>query len=109
MDDLAYDMLNEAIKNEFEDLESSSSEEKKAQKVKNLDVLYRLKIEEEKSKRDVFDKKDRYFKYGIAIAEIVLPLGFYGIWMRKGLRFEETGTFTSGTFKGLVNRFRPTK
>ena len=24
-------------------------------------------------------------------------------------KFEETGTFTSSTFKGLINRFRPTK
>lgn len=53
--------------------------------------------------------KDRYFKLGIAAAEIVLPLVFYATWMRKGFKFEETGTFTSTTFRGLFNRFRPTK
>ena len=53
--------------------------------------------------------KDRYFKLGIAAAEIVLPLIFYATWMRKGFKFEETGTFTSTTFRGLFNRFRPTK
>ena len=53
--------------------------------------------------------KDRYFKVGIAAAELVIPLVFYGIWMNKGFKFEETGAYTSTTFKGLFNRFRPTK
>jgi len=53
--------------------------------------------------------KDRYFKLGIAAAELLIPLMFYGIWMRKGFKFEETGTYTSTTFRGLFNRFRPTK
>lgn len=42
-------------------------------------------------------------------AGIVLPLIFYANWMRKGLKFEETGTFTSTTFKNLIGKFRPEK
>lgn len=53
--------------------------------------------------------KDRYFRLGIAAAEIILPLVFYATWMKKGFKFEETGTYTSQTFKGLFNRFKPTK
>ena len=66
---------------------------------------------EERFNRDQLAEqvKDRYFKLGIAAAEIVLPLVFYATWMRKGFKFEETGTFTSTTFRGLFNRFRPTK
>lgn len=52
---------------------------------------------------------DRYIRLGIATAEIVLPLIFYSKWMKKGFKFEETGTFTSTTFRGLFNRFKPTK
>ncbi len=52
---------------------------------------------------------DRYVKIGIATAELVLPLVFYGVWMKRGLKFEETGTFTSQTFKNLFNRFKPTR
>lgn len=52
---------------------------------------------------------DRYVKVGIALTEIVVPLAFYGIWMKQGFKFEETGSFTSTTFKNLFNRFRPTK
>lgn len=53
--------------------------------------------------------KDRYFKLGIAAAELMIPLIFYGIWMRKGFKFEENGTYTSTTFRGLFNKFKPTK
>ena len=52
---------------------------------------------------------DRYVKIGVATAELVLPLVSYGVWMKRGLKFEETGTFTSQTFKNLFNRFKPTK
>ncbi len=53
--------------------------------------------------------KDRIMRLGIAAAEIILPLIFYSKWMKKGFKFEETGTFTSTTFRGLFNRFKPTK
>lgn len=52
---------------------------------------------------------DRCVRTGVAVGELVLPLIFYGIWMNRGFKFEETGAFTSTTFKNLLNRFRPTK
>lgn len=66
---------------------------------------------EEQFKKDqlVEQIKDRYFKLGIGVVEIVLPLIFYATWMKRGFKFEETGTYTSTTFRGLFNRFRPTK
>lgn len=53
--------------------------------------------------------KDRYFRIGIEAAGILLPLAFYAVWMKKGFKFEETGIYTSTTFRGLFNRFKPTK
>lgn len=53
--------------------------------------------------------KDRYFRVGIAVAEIGLPLVFYAIWMDRGFKFEESGAYTSSTFRNLFNRFKPTK
>jgi hypothetical protein len=53
--------------------------------------------------------KDRYFRFGAEAAGIVLPMIFYWVWMKRGFRFEETGTYTSTTFRGLFNRFKPTK
>lgn len=136
MDREIEDLLREEIKNQIEglsDFESGSEEKLKA--IKGVAELYKLKIDEEKAKADSSDKeerrrtendfgqrecilkeeeakelkKDRLIRACISGAELVLPLLFYSVWMKKGLKFEETGTFTSTTFRGLLNRFRPTK
>lgn len=66
--------------------------------------------EEELQKRQAKDLMiDRCVRVGVAMGELVLPLVFYGIWMNRGFKFEESGSFTSTTFKNLLNRFRPTK
>ena len=66
--------------------------------------------EETFQKRQAMDQMiDRCVRTGVAVGELVLPLVFYGIWMNKGFKFEETGSFTSTTFKNLLNHFRPTK
>lgn len=118
-------MLDEEIKTEIQELSKyeTGSKEKSAA-IEDLATLYRLKIEEnEKEDSMIIQKfecklkedqkseqiKDRYFRLGIAAAELVLPLVFYAFWMRRGFKFEETGTYTSTTFRGLFNRFRPTK
>ena len=127
------ELLSEEIAAQIEalsDLQSGSKEKSTA--IDDLTKLYKLRIEENKSVWDADEKynrrmmdeesvtkdgdfkdrqiaeqvKDRYFRVGIAAAELLMC---YGIWMNKGFKFEETGTFTSSTFKGLINRFRPTK
>jgi hypothetical protein len=122
-------LLEEEIKAEIKrlgSLESGSQEHITA--VDSLTKLYKLKLEEDKNTYERLDKienreidqesktaqmaesvKDRYFRFGMAAAELVLPLMFYGVWMRRGFKFEQDGTFTSQTFRGLFSRFRPTK
>lgn len=130
------ELLNEEIADEIKALsELEAGSDEKSAAIEDLTKLYKLRIEENKSSWDADDKynrrimdeksndkddeikqkqleeqvKDRYFKVGIAAAELMIPLMFYGIWMNRGFKFEETGTITSSTFKGLINRFRPTK
>lgn len=129
MDKEIDELLDEEIRNEIERLsyfESGSEEKLKA--IKGIAELYKLKIDEYRASAEAIDKeerrksedslksvelddnkKDRLIKMCLAGAELVLPLIFYAVWMRRGLKFEETGTFTSTTFRGLFNRFRPTK
>jgi hypothetical protein len=136
MEENIQTLLGEEIAAEIQTLstlEPGSDEHTAA--VSSLTKLYQLRIDEAKNEWDADEKynrrvmeseanthddefkrtqieeqvKDRYFKVGIAAAELLVPLVFYGIWMRKGFKFEETGTYTSTTFKGLFNRFRPTK
>lgn len=122
-------MLEEEIKIEIENLSSlSAKSEEYTKAVDNLVKLYKLKIEEDKTSMEYLDKsqnresdkgfkvaqmeeniKDRYVRIGIAAAELVLPLIFYAVWMKRGFKFEEKGTYTSTTFRGLFNRFKPTK
>lgn len=108
------EMLCEEIKQEIkylETLEPGTDEHSKA--VESLAKLYQLKLDEDtnseekiKSEKDVLNQ---FIKYGIDIAGIVLPLAFYGTWMKKGFKFEQTGTFTSTTFRGLFQKFKTTK
>ena len=108
------DLLGEEIKLEIEALSSlESGSEEKSTAIEDLTKLYKLKIEENdkqlKNAQLEEQVKDRYFRLGVEAAGIVLPLIFYAVWMRKGFKFEENGTYTSTTFRGLFNRFRPTK
>ena len=92
-------------------LESEANVRENEIKKSQLDEQIKADVQDEQYKRSQLDEqvKDRYFRLGIAAAELLIPLMFYGIWMRKGFKFEETGTYTSTTFRGLFNRFRPTK
>ena len=110
MDEI-IDLLGEEIKEEIQNLSTlEPGSKEKSMAIEDLTKLYRLGIEELNKKDQLNEQvKDRYFRVGIAAAELLIPLMCYGIWMNKGFKFEETGTFTSSTFKGLINRFRPTK
>lgn len=136
MEDNIRDLLSGEISREIQALSSlNAGSKEKSTAIDDLAKLYKLRIEEskndweydEKYNRRVMEEeagtrdeemkrtqlseqiKDRYFRLGIAAAELMIPLMFYGIWMKKGFKFEETGTYTSTTFRGLFNRFRPTR
>lgn len=129
MNDEIMELLGEEIKSQIENLSSlEAGSKEQSEAVDNLTKLYRLRIDENKNNWEYGEKfdrremenqqheeqlaeqiKDRYLRFGMDIAGLILPLIFYASWMKKGFRFEETGTFTSATFRGLFSRFRPTK
>lgn len=122
-------LLEEEIKTEIKRLASlNSGSQEHTTAVDSLTKLYKLKLEEDKNAVEHMEKienresdkdykyaqmdeavKERYIRIGIAAAELIVPVIFYGIWMRRGFEFEKDGTFTSTTFRGLFSRFRPTK
>lgn len=110
IDDLAklYRLRIEETKNEAEVAEKQARREMEKEQSASDNSSHRRTAQLERDRLDE-QVKERYFRVGIAAAELVIPLVFYGIWMSKGFKFEESGTFTSNTFKGLINRFRPTK
>ena len=129
MDEEIRKLLEEEIKTEIRDLSTlEPGSKEKSTAIEDLAKLYKLRIEETKNEWDFSEKydaregdkqlkkdqleeqiKDRYFRLGVEAAGIILPLIFYAIWMKRGFKFEETGTYTSTTFRGLFNRFKPTK
>lgn len=115
--------LNERISEHLDKLSSlSPGNDEYTEVVETISTLYDLRLNEIKTYSEMENKisdeklkntqiqeqvKDRYFRAAIAAAEIGLPLLFYGLWMKRGFKFEETGTFTSTTFRGLFGHFRP--
>jgi len=122
-------LLEEEIKAEIRDLSTlEPGSKEKSTAIEDLAKLYKLRIEETKNEWDFTEKyesrdsdiqfkkdqlkeqvKDRYFRFGVEVAGIILPLIFYAVWMKRGFKFEETGTYTSTTFRSLFNRFKPTR
>ena len=108
-------LLDEEIEREITAIKSLDVKER-GSAITRVTNLYNLRIEEDKAKIDYTAKqdqladqvKDRYFRYGLEAVGIILPLICYGIWMKKGFQFEQNGTYTSTTFRGLFNRFKPT-
>ena len=104
------ELLSEEIAKQIQalsGLEAGSKDEKYNSRIADNEAKER---EEEIKRQQIAEQvKDRYFRAGIAGAELILPLIFYGIWMNKGFRFEEHGTISSQVFRNLINRFRPTK
>ena len=110
IDELLSEEIAAQIK-ALSDLQSGTKEKSTA--IDDLTKLYKLRIEENKSvwdadekyNRRIMDKesvtkdgdfkerqiaeqvKDRYFRVGIAAAELLIPLMCYGIWMNKGFKY----------------------
>lgn len=67
-------------------------------------------LEEAKHNSQVREQMiDRRVRTCLQVGELVVPLVCYGIWFGMGLTFEMDNSFTSTTFKNLLNRFKPTK
>ena len=128
---LANEILSELTG--LSELKAGGEEHKTA--IDNVTKLYRLALDDVKIENDYDEKWNRrdmdkkqseldesyrekqlsdqrvieYAKIGVQAAGIMLPLMLYAACFRKGLKFEETGTFTSATFKGLFNKIGPKK
>lgn len=99
-------LLDKEIKTQIEDLANlPAGSKEKNDAIGGVAALYQLRIDENKDNQLV----DRVIKYGLEGLAVILPLIFYGRWMKRGLEFEKTGTFTSKTFQGLTRMFKPTK
>jgi len=119
-----YELNKEKLNKEYEiNKEKIRIESKKNEDSLNLENR-KIKITDKKNNSDVklkhqelkieVDKnielsRDRIIKVVLEGITVLVPVMFYNAWMDKGFKFEETGTFTSTTFKNMFSRFKPTK
>lgn len=118
-------LLDEAIEREIMNLRNYSvNSEERSDTINGLTQLYKLRIEEEKieqelaiSARDEAMKqaelesraRDRLFNIGLQIGLTGLSLIAYNAWLNRGLKFQETGTFTDPMTRNLLSRIIPIK
>ncbi len=118
MDQTMEETLDRQIQVEIEKLSvMEDGSEEKSRAIEGINKLYRLKIDQDKNESDALIETvkannqtlaDRA-KLVIDIMGIIVPIGFYGIWMKRGFEFEKEGFYTSKTFQGLTKFFKPTK
>lgn len=81
--------------------------------LKHLELEDKIEVQsDDKVYKEFLVKREMlqtFVKGGIEVFGVVAPIMFYSAWMKRGLKFEETGTYTSQTFKGLFGKFKPTK
>lgn len=115
--DEMYDERLKAIA-DLLDIRKKMFDEEERQKKLQLEENERERIERLRVDKEVLERNERiersekedmhkYIGYAINVAGIVMPLIFYGAWFKKGLVFEETGVYTSGMVKGLMNKMQP--
>lgn len=86
------------------------SEEKTAT-INGINQMYRLVQEDSRIEVEgQTQKRDRFISYifkgveigTIVVSGIIIPV----VFLNKGFKFEETGTYTSKTFQTLFNKFK---
>lgn len=99
-------LLDGELAAEIENLSvMENGSEEKATAVKQIDTLYRLKLEESKNDREYTEKKkSRWFQAGTSIVSAIVGALAYDKWFKDGLEFEKEGTVTSTFLKSLTSR-----
>lgn len=116
MDDRNQELLEEVIEKEIRGLSAYSGKDK-ADAIDNLTQLYKLKIEEDRIRQEATAKdleqnsrnKDRFINIGLQLGMTMMSLLAYNAWYNRGLKFQETGTFTDPMLRNLLAKLIPTR
>lgn len=119
------DRLKAELDEEFDKLNAlSPSDEGYKEATERFTKVYSLYLDEEKNQTEAEFKKlqiqndelmkkaqlsetrkDRWWRVGLGLAGLVLPLAIQTMWYKMGMKFEETGSFSSACsrsiFRGL--------
>jgi hypothetical protein len=127
--------LDELILNEIKEANQAEASKEKQDTIEGIVKLYKARQESEKNLNDADVKMrevelkeheaqikeadtlierdredhDKLVRTVINGVEFAVPIMVYILLYRKGLKFEETGVFSSTTFRGLLSKFKPFK
>lgn len=117
--DKSKELLTRQLEVEIEKLATmEDGSEEKQKTIDGISQMYRLKLEEDKrelelASKDVeFEIQEKHKLIDTVLDGVKVAVSVVGgvvvpiIFMRKGFKFEETGTYTSQTFKNLFGKFR---
>lgn len=134
--DKIKEMLDDTIKSEIQKINSmATGSDVKTKAIDDVSKLYRLRIEEEKIETEQETKKyelnlkedsiklesyykddvlksqfkDRWIGMSVQVGLAICGWLAYDIWLRRGLKFEETGMVTSPLTKNLMSKMLPKK
>ena len=110
MDDVA-ETLDEQIGNDLAELaDTKLGSDERDRMTKQLNELYRLRLEEKKIESDKETRNwARKLKLGLEAAGLVIPNAIYLATFLMGLNFEKTGVIKSSTVRKVLNHARPAK
>lgn len=104
------EMESERRKAEFEESVKQNEREFEQHKVEFEETIKQNEADNKNKDAQLEEAKfDRYFRVGSMVAITMIEMLAYGHWYKKGLKFEETGTLTSPTMKGVISKFNPFK
>ena len=115
------DRLKAELDEEFDKLNAlSPSDEGYKEATERFTKVYSLYLDEEKNQTEAElkklqiqndellkkaqlseMKKDRWWKVGLGAAGLVLPLAIQTMWYKMGMKFEETGSFSSACSRSI--------
>ena len=116
MDNDILALLEEEISLRFSKISWTTSNEEYGQVLEHIKDLHNMRMAEVKAINESKDKVDKdkqelmqYIRVGVDVMLGLAPVVAYACFVRQGFRFEETGTISSGIFKGIIQKIKLTK
>lgn len=122
VDDKRADIEREKLEIERDKINVEDNRNAETEKARTDIEKEKINVEREKievdDKRRRHEKSDGWARYGldigvtllktaVEIGEIIVPVLFYSKWIEEGLKFEQTGSFTSSTLRTMIGKIKP--
>lgn len=99
----AKKLIDAEYEKSMKELSEATTDEETNRALKKVELLHKQMMSEADAKNG---RTERIVKTVYDWAALLIPLGVSSFWMGAGMRFEETGSFTSRAFSWVANNMR---